>query len=169
MDGHRQIRLITFRVGAELFVLDIMAVRQIIGYSGSRLVPHAPAFIEGIAVLRNEVIPIIDLRSRFFPDLPPLEGQPFVLVTRTPAGILGLKVDEVLRILNVDTESILPPPEIVRGLEGDLFIGVIPVGNELYLVIDLESILTGKESRLLEQSHLGESRKTPPEAANRAS
>ena len=59
------LRLITFRVGPEIFVLDIMAVRQILTYSGTTSVPSAPSFIEGIIVLRNEVIPIIDLRERF--------------------------------------------------------------------------------------------------------
>ena len=46
-----------------------MAVRQIIPYSGSTTVPTAPAFIEGIIVLRNEVIPIVDLRERLYPNL----------------------------------------------------------------------------------------------------
>ena len=57
-DG-KELRLITFRVGPETFVLDIMAVRQIVPYSGSTSVPTAPSFVEGIVVLRNEVIPII--------------------------------------------------------------------------------------------------------------
>src|SRR2546430_3155757 len=66
-DGVRDLRLITFRVGPETFVLDIMAVRQIIPYAGSTSVPTAPDFVEGIIVLRNEVIPIIDLRDRLYP------------------------------------------------------------------------------------------------------
>ena len=69
------LRLITFRVGPETFVLDIMAVRQIIQYSGSTSVPTAPAFIEGIVVLRNEVIPIIDLRDPANPRLSPNDWQ----------------------------------------------------------------------------------------------
>src|SRR5206468_4713549 len=94
-DGAQQLRLITFRVGPETFVLDIMAVRQIIPYSGSTSVPTAPAFVEGIIVLRNEVIPIIDLRDRLYPRLSGRAEQPLVLITHASAGTIGLKVDEV--------------------------------------------------------------------------
>ena len=62
-DVAAELRLISFRIGPETFVLDIMAVRQIIPYTGSTSLPTAPAFVEGIIVLRNEVIPIVDLRS----------------------------------------------------------------------------------------------------------
>src|SRR5438094_4569468 len=103
------LRLITFRVGPETFVLDIMAVRQIIPYAGSTSVPTAPAFVEGIIVLRNEVIPIIDLRDRLYPRLDRAE-QPLVLITHTSAGVIGLKVDEVRRIVNVTSDKLLPPP-----------------------------------------------------------
>jgi len=154
MSDGREIKLIAFRVGTESFVLDIMAVRQIIVYSGSRPVPRAPSFIEGIAVLRDEVIPIIDLRARLFPHLPSLDKQPFVLITRTKNGVLGLKVDEVERILRVNVETILPPPPIIRGLEGEMFVGVIHIEKELYLVMDLEAVLTADEQRSLAKVNL---------------
>jgi purine-binding chemotaxis protein CheW len=69
-DGAAELRLITFTIGPETFVLDIMAVRQIIPYTGTTTLPTAPAFIEGIIILRNEVIPVVDLRARLYPDLP---------------------------------------------------------------------------------------------------
>ena len=90
-----ELRLITFRVGTESFVLDIMAVRQIIPYAGSTSIPTAPSFIEGIIVLRNEVIPIVDLRDRLYPSLTEREVDPLVLIVHSSAGTIGLKVDEV--------------------------------------------------------------------------
>ena len=76
----QSIRLITFRIGPETFVLDIMAVRQIIPYSGSTTVPTAPEFIEGVIVLRNEVVPVIDLRTRLYPMLPERSEPPLVFL-----------------------------------------------------------------------------------------
>ena len=151
------LRLITFRVGPETFVLDIMAVRQIIPYAGSTSVPTAPAFIEGIVVLRNEVIPIIDLRERLYPRLERAE-QPLVLVTHTSAGVMGLKVDEVRRIVTVSSDAFLTPPEIVRGIRGELLIAVVPYGEEVYLLIDVENILTLQEKDQLRDADLGDSR-----------
>ena len=151
------LRLITFRVGPETFVFDIMAVRQIIPYSGSTSVPTAPSFVEGIIVLRNEVIPIVDLRDRLYPSLPQREQQPLVLITHTNAGVIGLKVDEVRRIVTVDSEALLPPPPLVRGIRGELLIAVIPHGEEVYLLIDLDNVLTSDEKRELQRAELSSS------------
>ena len=147
------LRLITFRVALETFVLDIMAVRQIVPYTGSTTVPTAPAFIEGIVVLRNEVIPIIDLRQRLYPKLEALP-QPLVLITHTSAGVIGLKVDEVRRIVNVASDALLPPPPIIRGIRGELLVAVIPFGEEVYLLIDVENVLTVDEKDELREADL---------------
>lgn len=158
----KDLRLITFRVGTETFVLDIMAARQIIPYSGSTPVPTAPDFIEGIIVLRNEVIPIVDLHERLYPHLKQRRERPLVLITHTTAGIIGLKVDEVRRIITVSSDTLLPPPPLVRGVRGELLIAVVPVGNEIDLLIDVEQILSVEEKRELRKADL-----TVPETAMR--
>ena len=112
-DTSSELRLITFPVGPETFVLDIMALRQIIPYTGSTSVPTAPAFIEGIIVLRNEVIPIIDLRGRLYPQLQERSEQPLVLITHTSAGMIGFKVDAVRRI--VTSHRRVPPAAADRA------------------------------------------------------
>jgi purine-binding chemotaxis protein CheW len=145
MSADKELRLITFKVGIETFVLDIMAVRQIIPYTGSAPVPTAPNFIEGIIVLRNEVIPIIDLRERLHPELRGKAENPLVLITHSSAGVIGLKVDEVRRIVTVTPDRLLPPPAIVRGIRGELLIAVIQFGEEVYLLMDVENVLTGDE------------------------
>ena len=153
----KELRLITFRVGPETFVFDIMAVRQIIPYSGSTSVPTAPSFVEGIIVLRNEVIPIIDLRDRLYPTLPQRTDQPLVVITHTAAGVIGLKVDEVRRIVTVSSDTLLPPPALVRGIRGELLIAVIPHGEEVYLLIDIDHILTAREQSELQSANLSDS------------
>ena len=155
-DAARELSLITFRIGPETFVLDIMAVRQIIPYSGSTAVPTAPSFVEGIIVLRNEVIPIIDLRDRLFPRAE-RAAEPLVLITHSTAGIIGLKVDEVRRIVTVTSDTLRPPPPLVRGIRGELLIAVIPYADEVYLLIDLENVLTADEKVELQHADLSSS------------
>jgi purine-binding chemotaxis protein CheW len=147
------LRLITFRVGPETFVLDIMAVRQIVPYGGTTSVPTAPSFVEGIIVLRNQVMPVVDLRRRLYPQLEPSE-QPLILITHTSAGMIGLKVDEVRRIVNVSPDAFLPSPPLVRGVRGELLIAVVPHGEEVYLLIDVENVLTGDEKEKLREADL---------------
>ena len=60
----KDLRFIGFRVGGETFLVDIMAVRQIVPYRGSTQVPTAPKFIEGVIVVRDQVLPVIDVHAR---------------------------------------------------------------------------------------------------------
>lgn len=153
----KELRLITFRLGGETFVLDIMSVRQIIPYAGSTAVPTAPRFVEGIIVVRNEVIPVIDLSERLYPDRLEMAAQPLVLITHSTSGVIGLKVDEVRRIINVSADSILPPPPIVRSVRAELLIGIIPFGEEVFLVMDLNGVLTVQEKKELQSVDLSSS------------
>jgi purine-binding chemotaxis protein CheW len=161
MSDAAELRLITFRVGPETFVLDIMAVRQIVPYSGSTSVPTAPSFIEGIVVLRQEVIPIVDLRERLYPAIGARTDLPLVLITDTSAGVIGFKVDEVRRIVTISTDAFLPPPPIVRGIRGELLVGVIPSGDEVLLLIDVESILSVDEQQALLNADLQHAEEAP--------
>ena len=148
----KQLRLISFRVGPETFVIDIMSVRQIVPYTGSTSVPTAPDFIEGIIVLRSDVIPIIDLRDRMYPSLDERTDQPLVMITHTSAGLIGVKVDEVRRIVTVDASDVLPPPALIRGVRGEFLIGIVRHDEEILLLIDIDSVLSGDEKSALEQT-----------------
>lgn len=154
MPDAKELRLIAFRAGPATFVLDIMAVRQIIPYAGSTPVPTAPSFVEGIIVLRNEVVPVVDLRERLYPNAAGRAAEPLVLITHTAAGFIGLKVDEVRRIVNVMSDALIPPPPLVKGIRGELLIAVVPSGDENLLVIDVEAVLTPDEKRELREADL---------------
>src|ERR1041384_274287 len=130
-----------------------MAGRQIVPYAGSTSLPTAPSFVEGIVVLRNEVIPIVDLRGRVYPKLERSE-EALALITHSSAGVIGLKVDEVRRIVTVGRDQLLPPPALVKGIRGELLIAVIPHGEEVLLLIDMEAVLTEDEKRELKEAEL---------------
>ena len=156
----KELRLITFRLGSETFVVDIMAVRQIIPYEGSTSVPTAPSFVEGVVVVRNSVIPIVDLRERLYGRTDEADRQPLLLITHSTAGTIGLKVDEVRRIVNVTSDALLPPPPLIRGVRGDLLIALIPHGEEVLLLLDMESVLTVGEKQQLHSARLSSSSAT---------
>lgn len=141
------LRFIAFRVGSETFLIDIMAVRQVVMYSGTTRVPTAPAFIEGVMVLRNEAIPVIDVHARINPQRAASTDQPLVLLTQTPAGLIGLKVDEVRRLVTVGSEELMPAPAMVRGIRGEFVVAIAQQGEEIFLVLDVNSLLTSDEQR----------------------
>jgi purine-binding chemotaxis protein CheW len=159
-DKDREVRLIAFRVGPETFALDIMAVRQIIPYKGSTSVPTAPPFVEGVIVVNNVVVPVIDLRTRLYPGVIDNTTHPLVLITRSAIGPIALKVDEVRRIITVRSDALLPAPPIVNGVRGEFLIAVIKHFDRVFLLIDLESVLSADEKQELQSADLSPSSST---------
>jgi purine-binding chemotaxis protein CheW len=145
----RELRFIGFRAGPETFLIDIMAVRQIVSYGGSTRVPTAPDFIEGVIVVRDEAIPVIDVHARLDPENDAQAQQPMVLLTQTTAGLIGLKVDDVRRIVTLNSDELLPAPATIRGIGGDFLVAIAPHDNEVFLVLDVDSLLTSREQEQL--------------------
>ena len=65
MAAEVQFQLVTFRLGEELYGVNIMDVKEIVRLQNVRVIPNAPYYVEGIIKLRSEIIPIIDLHKRF--------------------------------------------------------------------------------------------------------
>ncbi|MDQ6800786.1 MAG: chemotaxis protein CheW [Acidobacteriota bacterium] len=149
MSAPRPLRFIAFRAGPETFLIDIMAVRQIVMAGKSTSVPTAPSFIEGVIVFRNEVIPVVDVNARLYPQRENAADQPLVLLTHTSAGVIGLKVDEVRRIVTLTAEDLLPAPAMVRGIRGEFLVAIAQQNEEIFLVLDVNSLLTADEQREL--------------------
>jgi purine-binding chemotaxis protein CheW len=69
-------------------------------------------------------------------------------------GVIGLKVDEVRRIITVASDAMLPPPQLTRGIRGELLIAVVPQEDEIYMLMDIENVLTSEEKQELKEADL---------------
>ena len=139
------LRLITFRVGPETFVLDIMAVRQIVPYSGSTSIPTAPAFIEGIVVLRNEVIPIIDLAHKLGMKSTEANERSAIVVAEVHSMVVGLVVDRVSDILTIGADQIQPVPEVTTSFDKVYAEGIIAHENGMICFLNLSRMFKERD------------------------
>ena len=55
---------VTFRIGHQEFAVEIIAVREIRGWTPETMLPHAPPYVRGVINLRGTVLPILDLATR---------------------------------------------------------------------------------------------------------
>jgi purine-binding chemotaxis protein CheW len=65
VDEVRQPEFISFAIGDDQYGVDIMAVREIKGWSEITHLPKQPDYVRGVLNLRGVMVPIIDLRCRF--------------------------------------------------------------------------------------------------------
>ena len=93
--------LLSFRAGAQEFCIDIMAVREIRGWTPATPLPHAPGYVRGVVNLRGAVLPIIDLAERIGLGRAEPTPQHVIIVTQVGTQLVGLLVSAVCDILTV--------------------------------------------------------------------
>lgn len=145
-EGRRQeIQLACFRVGNELYGLDIMRIKEIIRPQKMTPVPKAPSFIEGVINLRGTVIPVADLRKRFDQQVSENLRKNRVLVCAMDKRMVGLLVDEVTEVRRFTRQEITPAPMFFKEQGTDFFLGVARQDDLLVMLLDLDRVLSSEE------------------------
>jgi chemotaxis signal transduction protein len=149
-DGRVQSRYITFTLAGSLYALELERVMETDRIPRSTAVPGTPGFLRGVANLRGEILPLVDLRQLL--ELGPSEqpGGERMLVVRAggPGGICGLVVDRLGGMALMErAEMETPPPgddKLARLLKG-----IGEHRGRLVGVVDLERLFASGEMRLL--------------------
>ena len=146
-----EVQLACFRVGGELYALDIMNIREIIRPQKLTVIPKAPRFIEGVINLRGAVIPVADLRKRFDQPCTEETRKNRIIICSVGGRIVGLLVDEVLEVRRYGRQDVAPAPQFLKGPEAEFFLGVARRDDDLVMVLDLDRILSTDEQIALQR------------------
>lgn len=140
------IELVAFRIGEQEYCVDIMAVREIRGWTQATTLPHAPHFVQGVINLRGAVLPIVDLSCR----LGLGEAQPtarhVTIVVQVNNQVVGLLVDAVSDILTVTPEQMLPTPDVASETTRQFVKGVFGMEGRMISLIELEHVLPNMQA-----------------------
>jgi purine-binding chemotaxis protein CheW len=109
-------------------------------------VPNAPAFVDGVAFARGQVVPVVNLRARFgFPRIPSdLKTRLMVVVHQ--GRTIGLLVDSAREFVTLADDAIAPPPEAVSGLSGKYLAGIATVGDRIVLILQVDEVIKFQDS-----------------------
>ncbi len=150
--GSDQLQLVTFSIGGEEFGVEILKVQEIVRSMEMTRVPNAPDFGEGVVNLRGRVIPIIDMRKRFGLERKEHDSRTRIIVIDMNGVVTGFVVDSVSEVLRLPRNTIEPPPPVVAGIESEYISGVGKLEDRLLILLDMDSLLSSKEQRLLGQA-----------------
>jgi len=109
------IELLSFSLGEQAYAVDIMAVREIRGWTEPTALPGTPDYVCGVINLRGIVLPIVNLAARLGLDAQTVSDRAVVIVLSVANRTFGITVDAVSDILTVDPAAIQPPPEGVQA------------------------------------------------------
>ncbi|MBO2522076.1 MAG: chemotaxis protein CheW [Clostridia bacterium] len=123
-----------------MYGVDIYRVREIIRVPAITRVPRAPEYVEGVINLRGGVIPVIDLRKRFGMEKGEESAERRIVVSELGNQTVGMVVDGVSEVLEVDEAEIDPPSEYVMTVDSQYITGIVK-REKLIILLDLEKVL----------------------------
>jgi purine-binding chemotaxis protein CheW len=148
--GERGGKYLTFALGREEYGLEILKVREIIGYMDITAVPRTPAHVRGVINLRGQVISVVDLRAKFRMEPRERTEETCIIVVeiRGEAGrklSTGIIVDKVKEVLNVPSDGIEEPPAFGASVKTDFILGMGKVGQSVKILLDIDKVLGSDE------------------------
>lgn len=140
--SERQLQLVTFTLGDELFAVDIQRVQEINRMMALTQVSQSPPGVEGIINLRGQIIPVFDLRAQFgYPKVEHSERTRIVVV-EISEDIVGFVVDTVQDVFRISSNIIEPSPQMVAPIDARFLSGVANIEDQLIMVIELENLFS---------------------------
>jgi len=141
-------KYMTFKLAEEIYGLEILKVREIIGLMDITRVPRAADFIRGVINLRGKVIPVADLRLKFGMEACQATDQTVIIVVQCAVGgrnlTMGILVDQVLEVLSIEPGQIEPPPALGEtAVEAQFIMGVGKAGDRVVFLLDIGKVLGG--------------------------
>src|SRR5512143_3853910 len=119
---------LTFRLGEEVFALDIAQVREVLDYPGITRVPRVPEFMRGVINLRGSVVPVVDLRLRFGMGVTERTVNTCVIIAevevRGERTLLGALADSVQEVVDLEPGQIDPPPRLGGSVSAEFIRGM---------------------------------------------
>ena len=132
---------ILFELAGTTYGVRSHFVQQIEMIDDVASVPNAHEAVEGVVLVRGQVIPALNLRTRFGFDKVERDLRSRLVVINTGRRVVGLMVDTAREFLKIAPDSIEPPPEALTGLSGRYLEGVAAIGERLILILNLDAVL----------------------------
>jgi len=135
-----QMEFIACRIGEEEYCVDIMAVREIRGWTPATKLPHVPDYVRGVINLRGAVLPVIDLAERLKVGAIEATKRHVIIIVHLKSQTLGLLVEAVSDILLASEEELHPTPNVASETAREFVSGLITVDGRMIRVLNLDKL-----------------------------
>lgn len=139
----------TFKLGDELFALEVGRVREVLEIERITRLPTAPAYVRGVVNVRGQATPVADLRARFgLPETPDTVHTRVIVMELKLDGestVLGAIADSVHEVIELDPANIDPPPRIASRWRTEFIQGMGKRDGEFIIILDANAVFSSEE------------------------
>lgn len=143
-------QFVTFLLAEEEYGVDIMKVQEIIGYQGFTKIPNLPTFIKGVLNLRGTVVPVIDLRTKFYLDEKEYNKFTVIIVLVILGRIMGMIVDAISDVVSLNEDEIEPTPDFGTRVQTKFIKGMGKKGEKFVILLDIDKVMTEADLELID-------------------
>jgi purine-binding chemotaxis protein CheW len=145
-------KFLTFFLGSEEYAIEILKVQEIIGLMSITPVPKMPEYIRGVLNLRGKIVPVMNLRTRF--GLQEVEDteETCIIVIQHEEYLMGVLVDKVSEVVDIETESIENVPSIGGAEQSEYLAGIGKVHDSVKMIIEVHKVLFDVPQQVLQTS-----------------
>jgi purine-binding chemotaxis protein CheW len=145
---------ITFKLGEEMFAINVARVREVLEMPLITKVPTAPPYMRGVVNVRGKAIPVVDMRLKFGLDsVADTVNTRIIIMELTIDGestVLGGVADSVHEVIELEPNQIDPPPRIAMRWRTELIQGMGRRNDEFIIILDLNAVFSSDEIALVE-------------------
>lgn len=148
---------LVFSLGRKSFALPLASVERVVNAVEVTLLPKAPEIVRGIINFKGRILPVIDISGRFkLPEKEIMPDQHFIIV-QSKTRNFGMVADTVAGVSEELHKNIVPPTNIIDGVE--FLAGVMKLEQGMMLIPDLDKVLTPDEQKALKAAVPGKKTK----------
>lgn len=141
------LKVIVFQLNEKEYAVPVGQVKSIEKIMHFTRVPHTSPYVKGVMNLRGVITPLIDLRVRFGLDEQSYSDSSRIIIVSVADAEVGLIVEGANDVIDIPSNLIEPPPEIVGTEAAEFINGVVKLDKRLLILIDLENILGLQEDK----------------------
>jgi purine-binding chemotaxis protein CheW len=148
-------QFLTFKLGDEVFALDISKVREVLDFTTVTKVPRTPEFMRGVINLRGSVVPVVDLRLKFGMTKTESSVNTCIIITEVTVDndttVLGALADSVQEVLDLEPGSIAAAPKIGTKLKTEFIKGMGKRDDRFIIILDIDKVFSSDELAMVQQ------------------
>ncbi len=143
------IQVVSFAVGKEKYGVHIGQVQEIIRMTELTRLPQTEEYVKGIINLRGNIIPIIDMRSKFSMEELEYSELTRVIVVNMAEKLVGMVVDSVAKVIELPEKNIEEAPRILHGISKEYIDGIGKMDNDMIIILKIDKVLSTAEIEML--------------------
>ncbi|MEW5947201.1 MAG: chemotaxis protein CheW [bacterium] len=134
-------KVLWFSLGQEDYGVKVEYVQSVIDSAPGTPVPNTPRFVREVVNLRGTLVPIVSIREMF--DLPPAEngGEGTMVILKVDTMMVGILVDGVSDVLDIDFSSLQPPPPSLSAFGAECIMGIHRHPAGILTILDIYRIV----------------------------